>query len=357
MIELHLYRIEVATSEFIRIDTITTYQNLQWYSKLNGIGSCRFNMSLWDEKATTANLRRWRTNVAVVENDTILFFGPISKLNVSYNDVGGKWQVECLSYFAHLQSRFVDTLTQETTIDAGAIAWNLINTVESRTNGELMIDEGDIEATKDRDRTYEVGGNIAEKIFNLTNVLDGFDFNLRYNYDADKKLDNIFFDVYANRGSVRNDLPTLIVGQNVENFQATTQDDIINTVTAFGAGTGDARISSSDSNATSQVDYTRRESILTFQDVSIASTLDQKVVEELRNIVERYHINVQLLPDTVPTFGSYILGDSLLYDLKAVDNTGYEAVNFKGQAQVIEIAVNLDQEGVKHITPKLEVAI
>lgn len=358
MIELHLYRIEVSTSEFVRIDTITTHQNLQWFTKLNGIGACRFQVSLWDRKATTANLRRWRTNVAVVENNEIIFFGPISKLDVSYNNVGGNWNVECLSYFAHLRSRFVNTLTQEDGTDAGNIAWNLIDTAQSRTNGELMIDEGDIETTVNRDRTYEIGANVAEKIIALTKILNGFDFDLRYNYASDNKLDNIFFDVFANRGSVRNDLPTLKVGENVKDFQATTQDDIINTIDSLGAGTGDGRNSYSTSDGTSQQDYTRRERIITFQDITVQETLEENTDEILtRNKVERYHINVELMPDTVPLFGTYILGDSLKYDLKAVDETGREAVSFKGTAQVIEIGVNLDREGVKHIIPKLEVTI
>jgi len=358
MIELHLYRIEVATGTFTRIDKLTTYKSLQWYSKLNGIGSCRFRLSLWDKKATAANLRRYRTQVAVVENGSIRFFGPITKLNVSYNDIGGDWDIECLSYFAHLQARFVNTLTQETATDAGAIAWNLIDTAQSRTNGDLAIDEGTIETTVNRDRTFEIGANIADKITDLTSVLNGFDFELRYNYDADNILTNLYFDVYANRGADRNDLPTLKIGTNVNQFQGTTQNDIINTVDAFGAGTGTSRITSSDSNATSQVDYSRREQILTFQDISIQDTLDGKVDVALREQqIERYHINVELKPETTPFDGSYILGDRLNYDLKAIDENGYEAVRFQGLAKVIEIAVNLDSEGVKHITPKLDIII
>lgn len=66
-----------------------------------------------------------------------------------------------------------------TNTDAGAIAWDIIDTVQSEPYGDIGITEGVIEATKNRDREYS-RDEVFKSLYQLSNsnIEEGFEFEI-----------------------------------------------------------------------------------------------------------------------------------------------------------------------------------
>lgn len=104
---------------------------------------------------------------------------------------------------AILEHRFTDATVEFTDQDAGQIGWDLI--AAAHAENPVPIREGAIAATKDRDRVYE-HKQVREAIVQLTEVLDGFDFEI-LPLDPTAAGGMVGeFTVYAEQGQVREDV-------------------------------------------------------------------------------------------------------------------------------------------------------
>lgn len=347
---IELYNLDIRSSTFTRTAIIDTFYGLQFFTKLNGVGGCVFNLNLFDPNARTNILQRFRTQIAIKRNGTIIWVGPIVKVSGEVFQDQYLVNVEALSYLAHLRTRYTAEIKRYTNTDAGAIAWDLIDTVQSRTNGELLISQNNIEATVNRDRTYEYKA-VADAIIDLSNVINGFDFELAPTQDANGLLNGINFNVVASMGRVRNDLPTLNIGNEIISMSFATQDIIINDIIGDGADTGSGALTVTADNSDSQIAYSRKEEIYIRPDISVESTLQQTVDDRIETLKdERFDISIQLSPN-VFGYGSFMLGDTLNVDIQT-EPASY--LNLEGTAKVKEIAVSLDEAGAEFITPKVD---
>lgn len=93
-------------------------------------------------------------------------------------------EVTCLDYRAVLRDGRIlystDTLTYEST-DQAEIAWGLLDTTQQQPGGSLGIAKAwsGINPTGiDRDRTYEAGDSVGQRIQELSEVEDGFDWDI-----------------------------------------------------------------------------------------------------------------------------------------------------------------------------------
>lgn len=91
-------------------------------------------------------------------------------------------QVSCLDYRAVLDRRILwtgDTLTFAG-VDQADIAWELIERTQAHRSGYLGISKGfpDGSTGVPRDRTYEVGDSIGQRIQELSEVIGGFDWDI-----------------------------------------------------------------------------------------------------------------------------------------------------------------------------------
>lgn len=352
---IEIYKLDVINEEFTRLASITTFQNLSFYNKLNGIGGASFQLNVFDPVASQEILTRYRNQVVIKREGVIVWFGPITNVFCTFNDVHGFVIVDCQSYFSHLKQRQTAKLVTYTGIAQGTIAWTLINTTQTLTNGTLLITQGLTTTGTLRDRGYEYK-NIADAITDLSNVIGGIEFDFTPLQGGDGRLTGVEFNTYNPRiGSLRTDLNPISIS-NTKKVSLKTDNTIINTITGEGAGTGESVFVETQSNTTSQTDYTRREDILSVKDVSIPTTLSNKITADLNKYsVEQYILDIELYPDVEPVYGSYILGDSLKVDIALVNNMGVESqyVKFKGEARIIELAVDIDSNGKESITPKL----
>lgn len=92
-------------------------------------------------------------------------------------------EVTCLDYRAVLDRRRLysgDTLTYAAT-DQAEIAWGLVGSTQARNSGDLGIAKGWTGLTPTgilRDRTYEAGDSIGERIQELSELIGGFDWDI-----------------------------------------------------------------------------------------------------------------------------------------------------------------------------------
>lgn len=353
--KVEIYRIDPVNSLFEKLDEIEGYTSLEFSRVLNGYGSCILTIDPRHSKATPENLRRWVNHIAIKKGDTVVWFGPMTKFTPTIGiGVSGNLVIEAREFMYHLNYRFTDQILRFDAEDAGDIAWALIDHVQSRTNGELMIRQGNTVTTVDRDRTYEYS-KISEKIVELSQVRLGFDFDFTYQQDSDNLIEQVNFNVYARKGGERLNLPKLQLGTNVNQILAVTTGDMVNTATYLGAGTGSDVLISPDDDANVQQAFTRREAIKKEPDISVQTTLDQKVQQYLDyNKVERYDVQIQLLSLDVLSFGTLDVGDTLEVDLKLLNKQGGPTlINFEGKTRILEINVEIDENGGEVLTPTI----
>lgn len=105
-------------------------------------------------------------------------------------------------------------------IDQMVIAWELVDGIQQLSNGDLGIVNGVGQSSgKLRDRTFQMGDPIADQIDSLSDVIDGFDWDITPTYtngSSGLKLDRW----YRARGIVRNEvLAYLQSGSNLRSVQ------------------------------------------------------------------------------------------------------------------------------------------
>jgi hypothetical protein len=348
--ELEIYRLDVTDGSFTRAAKINTFENLSFFNRLNGVGSCVFNLAIQNPKATRENLLRYRNQVVIKRDGIIVWFGPIIRITTQYAGVQGVITVQANTYLEHFRSRYTAKLKNYTDEEQCDIAWDLIDTVQSRTNGELGITEGSTPSSNSRDRTYEYA-EVAQALINLSNIIGGFDFEFAASTDSNNLLDSITFNCYyPTLGTERDNVPKLRVGRNIQSFTSRTDSKLHNTGTAEGAGTGSPIISTS-TNSGSQTGFTRREAIKTWKSISVPDTLDDRIDTYItREAAERQVVGATLKGDKSPTIDQYGLGDTLFLDMQKG-----EYVDWELKGRVVELAVDVDRDGVETVTPKFEI--
>lgn len=116
-------------------------------------------------------------------------------------------EVSALDYRAVLARRRLytgDTLTYTGT-DQAEIAWGLVSSTQARTAGGLGISKGWTGTTPtgvNRDRTYEVRDSVGERIQELSEVINGFDWGVTPISAAGLQLDVWYPQRGADRGVV-----------------------------------------------------------------------------------------------------------------------------------------------------------
>lgn len=129
-----------------------------------------------------------------------------------------------------------------TATDAGAIAEDLrrraMNPMGQMNLGDAQyVRAGVVQPTKVRDRTYLRGQNYGEAIVNLSNVLDGFDFEC---VPVDEGLTQAAFNVYSQQGADRPGVKFEYGSGTQANCSAVGRQTLspVNVVFVAGAGTG-----------------------------------------------------------------------------------------------------------------------
>lgn len=210
------YRIIVKNGSGVAIGEFDNFRALRFNKRLNNYGECSFEVPANDPKISSLiSLRVYSVWIYMQENatSTLVWAGEqAARIGSLTNDQNNWCQVLCFDWLEQLNSRFTVFEEVYDQVDAGAIAWDLIDKTQSDgTYGDLGITEGTIEATVNRDKTL-VNQNIMSAIISLSDVESGFDFEITH----DK-----VFNVYSILGEDRTDEILLEYGVNIDSCKVT----------------------------------------------------------------------------------------------------------------------------------------
>lgn len=349
--KLEVYDIDVENTIFRKVVEINNYNGFVFVEKLNGMGSATFSANIYNPTVNPGTLKRYRSQMLVKRDGAPIWLGTFDKFSGDAEGVDGQVTVNFLSYLAHLNNkksiaRFVRNQEYSDT------AFELVAEAQARSNGTVLINEGQSETIGVVQETLE-HKKLGDALIDASDNINGFYFNLTPILNADGDLDSVDLNILKNVGRVRDDLPKLIYGQNVQKIGFSTTDEIANYLEVVGGGTGEGVNENPIivEDVPSQKAFTRIEKFVKFNEVSQQQKLQEKAEQLLNYLkVERYDINITLKSQSNIPFGSYNLGDYLVLDLY-IPNT---FVNFRGYGRVIENRIAIDANGNETITPKIQ---
>jgi hypothetical protein len=218
----------------------------------------------------------------------LVFRGPFSRL---LGDGTGRGRFVTASY---------------SSLDAGQIAKQLIDAAQAGGTAGVATN-GSIEATKTRDRTYE-NVNVGEAVVNLTNVLDGFDFEVVPIEFASGSIGQ--FVVYASQGMVQPQARFEYGPDTMRNVRKVSRQmqPPVNTARVFGNGSSVVR-----TDAASILAFGVWEMQESLADVSELATLHDRAEAMLRPQWIRV---VSFTPEPVlapAPWDDYWLGDTVSF--------------------------------------------
>lgn len=291
---------ELADSAGVRLGELTTAAGKTLSYTRNGVAEASYVVSHEDDSAALLldalavgipSLKIWRYSPSTVDQAAggagvyqpgrLVFNGYLAPFSEGSEETSLLTAV-FRSPFGRLlgdgpnRGRFTDLSVTFAAIDAGQIAKSLIDTTNVDSFTGLATSGGTIAATMARDRTYQ-SGNVGELIVNLTNVIDGFDFEERF---VDGGTTKALFNVYASLDESR-PLARFEYGadtiSNVRSMGRMTQAPI-NDVTVLGAN----GLFGHDEDAGSKTAYGWWPAQISASDVTEQSTLDDKASALLR---------------------------------------------------------------------------
>ena len=369
--EIELYRLDIVNLKFVRKAKITTFQNLRYTNVLCGIGECTFELNALDPKLTKSNFRERVTQIVIKRNGQIVWFGPYFNYEAQVSETGGKVTIRAYSYMFHLTTRYTEKLRYypPNLKDQAVIARELIDFVQEKPNGALLILTGNETTGVKRERTYQ-WKQISDALENFSRVAKGFEFDFEPITSSAGKLTSVKFSIYyPQKGRLRNDLPPvkLGAGRNVQAFGSATNGELYNAGYSEGAGEGnDIPIAIYDTDNLDQEIATKADALqkaFTRIEVYQPDKEEESQVElmsTLRGFMDEKatpatKFNFQLNPKRKPLYGEFGLGDTLVVDVDIRDivATAGDLLVYKGSARIYEIAVTYSTNGKETLIPKV----
>lgn len=240
----------------------------------------------------------------------------------------------------HLQAAV--TLTQWWPRD---IVDHVVGHENSRAETGLRVNAGT--AGPPRDRTYDMGKNVAEIVTQLAEVDDGFWFRVD---PVDEGPVFSRLDLLHPTSGVESGV-SLEWGAGTAGNLAEVEVNVIppvNHVLAFGAGDGEAQLSLSVSDAGSIATHGLLDTVITHTDVVIPETLMQHARDALRPQEQRtIRVGVSSLMESAPRpWDDFDVGDLVSVHIRG----GGPALNYSGSARVTAFTVEVDVDGVERMT-------
>lgn len=319
--------------------------NRSYSYQLNRAGKASFSLPLTTERLQRFPLYIGVTRLLIYRADKLIWAGVIWEITEDAQDDEGTVNVQCTEIF-HILSEKRYTSNTYTSTDAGQIAWGLINTTQGLTGGNLGLTQGTIQATQNRDRTY-FDEKIGEKIIQLTEVINGFDFEIT----PSVKVNTLgVFNVYSKRGSTLNTF-RLEYGEGLKNniqswSRKRTLSDIYNSVIVEGEGYGDIALKSTQTDNSMITAVGLLEGRVQEKSINQQTTLDTKAQEFIRVRKTEQFIYDITLNNAYNDFGKYDIGDIIPVKIKY----GYLDINTTMRIYGIDVRVSDSGEEVIKLT-------
>lgn len=259
--------------------------------------SKRIGMQFWDLFALNVN------EIRIYRNDTVLTAGQLAYGRPQMTGGRGMVEFKAIGWLDLFAKRFTPQNVRYDNTDGGLIAWNIIDASQQLENGNFGIQQGTIQTSVPRDRSYS-DKNIRDAIIELSEVINGFDFEITWNK---------FFNVYYPKiGSRRTDIAFTYPGNIIDIAFERDGMKLANEIIAKGAGFGDDVIRTTAEDETSRGVYKLRQDIISYNDISRLETLQEHADGE--RDVKKYYRDV---PDIIvdgsvePQLLNYNIGDEI----------------------------------------------
>jgi hypothetical protein len=292
--------------------------------------ACDASITLDGHAITALALVELATDLWVWLNDELLFRGRIVGVDDSMDGERHTTTVRATDYRGLLARRVLlegDQLVFSQRAQA-EIVWTLVNATQTRPGGNLGITRGVIPQTQPRDRQFEAGAVTGEVIDSLSQVINGFDWQV----DELRRL-NIY---YPRRGSDAG--VTLEYGAAVTQLDRTSgSGDYANVVRVIGAEGTAARTVAAATIATDP--RGRWESSTADPDLLLQSTVNDRASRFLADRADmRETYTAQLVPGF---FRRSVIGPGDVATL--VVRSG--RLQIADKVRVTEVAVDADESG------------
>jgi hypothetical protein len=274
------------------------------------------------------------------EDDNLLYGGFLNNPIDSFDENGGATlSIQSKGFFSLLSKRHTDKEEIFESNDSADIAWDLIDSTQTKTNGDLGIIRGTHPTTKTRDRTfYREDIKSAIEGMSLSKVKEGFEFEIDNN-----KIFNIF---YPEKGTQRTGFE-LRIGQNVNSGRISSNGPLgmCNTVYAQGKGQGLYSLEEEvNAETIFEETYGLLEDVLPEKDVSVSTTLinkGERYLDFYKKIRRSIMVNVFY---ENPSWLSYNVGDQLkfVYPARNIDQY-YRVYSRKLNLRTDEVQLTLKE--------------
>ena len=264
-----------------KVASLTNARNRWIIERLDNQSEAGFVLDADDDKCTDTILNLGVNELYIYYKGTLKWGGQlVSSRKIARGD-DIYLEVLAKDWVSLLGKRFtgVESLREFTTIDAGTIAWTLIDETQSLANGNFGITQGTIETSITRSPIYDKK-NVLEAIRELSNM--GQDGSSNYGFDFEITPLKVFNIYYPYKGTIREDVVFRYPG-NCENFEAFLDTwGIVNQEWGLGKHWTGASAVVSRADATSQTTYKRREAIKSYNDMSVLAFLQDMVWQDIQ---------------------------------------------------------------------------
>lgn len=277
------------------LDLTGIARNRKYSLVRNGVDEVTFDMDYrkFEEIARSIGyhprelLKQESADVKVRRGDRYMVGTEVISTPFSVNGDNLTLQVKCTGYLNMFKDRYITKTYSQ--IDRAEIARDMITWSQQGGTGSY-IDIRDfgirpgpnqIAVTVPSDRTF-TRQNIKDELMNSTELLTGrFDFEF-----TPFRL----FNTYSQIGSVRDDMLIEIPGNIVSGTVEGDGSTIANEITGLGSGLGAEALSSTVIDTLSATDRRVRQKIVTFNNVPLQSTVDEKTYAEVRRLKDPLRI-------------------------------------------------------------------
>jgi hypothetical protein len=319
--------------------------NRSYSYQLNRAGKASFRLPLTTERLERFPLYIGVTRLLIYRATKLIWAGVIWEITEDAQDDEGTVNVQCTEIF-HILSEKRYTSNTYTSTDAGQIAWGLINTTQGLSGGNLGITQGTIEVTQNRDRAY-LDEKIGEKIIQLTEVINGFDFLIT---PSIKNNTLGVFNVSAKIGTTLTSF-RLEYGEGLKNniqswSRKRTLSDMFNSVIVEGEGLGDARLTSTETDTALITAIGLLEGRIQEKSINQQTTLDTRADEFIRVRKTEQPLYDITVNNAYDDFGKYDVGDIVPVRIKY----GYIDINTTMRIYGIDVRISDAGEEVIKLT-------
>lgn len=202
---------------------IFPFRNLQGEFYKSKSSTIRWEVPLKKLEASTSDFYPGKTEVALLRDDKVVFVGPLWEVNVSSNDSKVSFSASSLdSYFNYRRISADVTYTDS----YGNIAWLIMQASQAMPDGNLGIVRGQTVGAGAPSGTvkytYREGKNIYNVLTELTDMSDGFDWEI-----TPERVYNQIYPKINTRSRISLEYGGSVTNYSVQNMGGYAANDVL----------------------------------------------------------------------------------------------------------------------------------